>query len=89
MGGESPHPWQVIRAEAAAIQLRLGREQEALIHYEGVLRGYVAEAQILSAIALCQRIRADSSRFDDALLQPPAGIRRRQRDHRQNQAIAR
>jgi hypothetical protein len=48
----------VDRLRVAAIQLRLGRVQEALIHYEGVLRGYVAEGQIMSAIALCQRILA-------------------------------
>jgi hypothetical protein len=46
------------RLRVAAIQLRLGRPQEALIHYEGVLRGYVADGQIPSAIALCQRILA-------------------------------
>jgi len=44
------------RLRVAAIQLRLGRVQEALIHYEGVLRGYVADGQVLSAIALCERI---------------------------------
>jgi hypothetical protein len=48
----------VDRLRVAAIQLRLGRVQEALIHYEGVLRGYVAEGQVMSAIALCQRILA-------------------------------
>jgi len=52
---DNPHSL-VDRLRAAAIQLRLGRTQEALIHYEGVLRGYVAEGQIMSAIALCQRI---------------------------------
>jgi hypothetical protein len=46
----------VDRLRVAAIQLRLGRVQEALIHYEGVLRGYVASGQLMSAIALCQRI---------------------------------
>jgi hypothetical protein len=54
---DNPHSI-IDRLRVAAIQLRLGREQEALIHYEGVLRGYVAEGQILSAIALCQRILA-------------------------------
>jgi len=54
---DNPHSL-VDRLRVAAIQLRLGRVQEALIHYEGVLRGYVAEGQILSAIALCQRILA-------------------------------
>lgn len=44
------------RLRVAAIQLRLGRVDEALIHYEGVVRGYVAHGQILSAIALCERI---------------------------------
>lgn len=44
------------RLRVAAIQQRLGRTQEALIHYEGVLRGYVQENQVMSAIALCQRI---------------------------------
>src|SRR5512141_1727482 len=54
---DNPHSI-IDRLRVAAIQLRLGREQEALIHYEGVLRGYVGEGQILSAIALCQRILA-------------------------------
>jgi tetratricopeptide (TPR) repeat protein len=54
---DNPHSL-VDRLRVAAIQLRMGREQEALIHYEGVLRGYVAEGQILSAIALCRRILA-------------------------------
>jgi hypothetical protein len=44
------------RLRVAAIQLRLGRVDEALIHYEGVLRGYVNSGQILSGIALCERI---------------------------------
>jgi len=44
------------RLRVAAIQQRLGRTQEALIHYEGVLRGYIQEGQVMSAIALCQRI---------------------------------
>lgn len=44
------------RLKVAGIQLHLGRTQEALIHYEGVLRGYVEESQILNAIALCKRI---------------------------------
>ncbi len=44
------------RLRVAAIQLRLGRIEEALIHYEGVLRAYVAQDQVLSAIALCKRI---------------------------------
>jgi hypothetical protein len=44
------------RLRVAAIQLRLGRSEEALIHYEGVLRGYVQEGRITSAIALCRRI---------------------------------
>lgn len=48
----------VDRLRVAAIQLRLGRVQEALVHYEGVLRGYVADGQIMSAIALGQRILA-------------------------------
>jgi hypothetical protein len=52
---DNPHSL-VDRLRVAAIQLRLGRVQEALVHYEGVLRGYVAEGQIMSAIALCQRI---------------------------------
>jgi hypothetical protein len=46
------------RLRVAAIQLRLGRVQEALIHYEGVVRGYVEAGQVLSAIALCHRILA-------------------------------
>jgi hypothetical protein len=54
---DNPHSL-VDRLRVAAIQLRLGRVQEALIHYEGVLRGYVADGQIMSAIALCQRILA-------------------------------
>jgi len=44
------------RVRVAAIQARLGRTQEALVHYEGVLRGYMAEDQIMNAIALCRRI---------------------------------
>jgi hypothetical protein len=44
------------RLRVAAIQARLGRTQEALVHYEGVLRGYVSEDQIMNAIALCRRI---------------------------------
>lgn len=44
------------RLRVAAIQLRLGRFEEALIHYEGVVRGYVSTGQINSAIALCERI---------------------------------
>jgi len=44
------------RLRVAAIQQRLGRSQEALIHYEGVLRGYVHEGRLMSAITLCQRI---------------------------------
>jgi hypothetical protein len=54
---DNPHSL-VDRLRVAAIQLRLGRVQEALVHYEGVLRGYVADGQIMSAIALCQRILA-------------------------------
>ncbi len=54
---DNPHSL-VDRLRVAAIQLRLGRVQEALVHYEGVLRGYVSDGQILSAIALCQRILA-------------------------------
>jgi len=46
------------RMRVAAIQLKLGRTQEALIHYEGVLRGYAQEGRIMSAIALCKRILA-------------------------------
>ena len=52
---DDPHSIQD-RLRVAAIQLRLGRIDEALVHYEGVLRGYVAQNQILSAIALCRRI---------------------------------
>lgn len=52
---DDPHNIQD-RLRVAAIQLRLGRIDEALIHYEGVLRGYVINGQILSAIALCERI---------------------------------
>lgn len=44
------------RLRVAAIQLRLGRIEEALIHYEGVLREYVGRDQVMSAIALCRRI---------------------------------
>lgn len=44
------------RLRVAAIQLRLGRAEEALVHYEGVLRGYVADGRIMSAIALCKRV---------------------------------
>ncbi|MFH1130183.1 MAG: hypothetical protein V1754_02535 [Pseudomonadota bacterium] len=44
------------RLRVASIQLRMGRVDEALVHYEGVLRGYVANGEILSAIALCERI---------------------------------
>jgi hypothetical protein len=54
---DNPHSI-VDRLRVAAIQLRLGRDQEALIHYEGVLRGYVGEGQVMSAIALCRRILA-------------------------------
>lgn len=46
------------RLRVAAIQLRLGRIDEALVHYEGVLRGYVSSGEIMSAIALCERILA-------------------------------
>jgi tetratricopeptide (TPR) repeat protein len=52
---DDPHNIQD-RLRVAAIQLRLGRVDEALIHYEGVVRGYVAHGQIISAIALCERI---------------------------------
>jgi len=52
---DNPHSL-VDRLRVAAIQLRLGRTQEALIHYEGVVRGYVADGQIMTAIALCNRI---------------------------------
>lgn len=44
------------RLRVAAIQLRLGRIDEALIHYEGVVGGYVAEGQMMSAVTLCQRL---------------------------------
>lgn len=44
------------RLRVAAIQLRLGRVEEALVHYEGVLRAYVAQDQVMSAIALCRHI---------------------------------
>jgi len=44
------------RLRVAAIQLRLGRIDEAMIHYEGVVGGYAAEGQIMSAITLCQRL---------------------------------
>jgi hypothetical protein len=44
------------RLRVATIQLRLGRGQEALVHYEGVLRGYVQEGRVMNAIALCKRI---------------------------------
>ena len=46
------------RLRVAAIQQRLGRDQEALIHYEGVLRGYVQGGRLMSAINLCQRMLA-------------------------------
>ena len=52
---DDPHNIQD-RLRVAAIQLRLGRVDEALIHYEGVVRGYVSHGQIMSAIALCERI---------------------------------
>ncbi|MCC6749181.1 MAG: hypothetical protein IT371_16080 [Deltaproteobacteria bacterium] len=52
---DDPHSLQD-RLRVAAIQLRLGRVDESLIHYEGVLKGYAASGQIPSAIALCQRI---------------------------------
>jgi hypothetical protein len=52
---EDPHGIQD-RLRVAAIQLRLGRIGEALIHYEGVLREYVGRDQVMSAIALCRRI---------------------------------
>lgn len=52
---EDPHGIQD-RLRVAAIQLRLGRIDEALIHYEGVLREYVGRDQVMSAIALCRRI---------------------------------
>lgn len=52
---DDPHNIQD-RLRVAAIQLRLGRVDEALIHYEGVVRGYVSHGQIISAIALCERI---------------------------------
>lgn len=44
------------RLRVAAIQLRLGRRDEALVHYEGVVRGYVALGQPHNALALCQRL---------------------------------
>ena len=44
------------RLRVAAIQLRLGRVDEAMIHYEGVLGGYIAQEQLMSAMALCQRL---------------------------------
>lgn len=44
------------RLRVAAIQLRLGRVDEAMIHYEGVLGGYIAQDQLMSAAALCQRL---------------------------------
>jgi len=44
------------RLRVAAIQLRLGRVDEAMIHYEGVLGGYVSSDQLMSAAALCQRL---------------------------------
>jgi hypothetical protein len=44
------------RLRVAAIQLRLRRVEEAMIHYEGVLRAYVERRQIASAIALCRRL---------------------------------
>jgi hypothetical protein len=46
------------RLRVATIQLKLGRTQEALVHYEGVLRGYVQEGRVMNAIALCKRIIA-------------------------------
>ena len=46
------------RLRVAALQLRLGRIDEALIHYQGVVGGYVAAGQIVSAIHLCQRLLA-------------------------------
>ncbi len=44
------------RLRVAAIQLRLGRIDEALIHYEGVVGGYVAQDQVMSAVHLCERL---------------------------------
>jgi len=44
------------RLRVAAIQLRLGRVDEAIVHYGGVVRGYVARGKLNSAIALCERI---------------------------------
>ena len=44
------------RLRVAAIQLRLGRVDESMIHYEGVLGGYIAQDQLMSAAALCQRL---------------------------------
>lgn len=46
------------RLRVAAIQLRLGRIDEALIHYEGVVGGYVAQDQVMSAVHLCERLLA-------------------------------
>ncbi len=37
------------RLRVAAIQLRLGRIDEAMIHYEGVLGGYISSNQPVSA----------------------------------------
>lgn len=44
------------RLRVAAIQLRLGRIDEALIHYEGVLGGAIACGQLESAAILCRRL---------------------------------
>lgn len=44
------------RLRVAAIQLRLGRVDEAMVHYEGVIKGYAQRGQLLSAIALCERL---------------------------------
>ena len=46
------------RLRVAAIQLRLGRIDEALIHYEGVVGGYVGQGQVMSAVHLCERLLA-------------------------------
>ena len=45
-----------LRLHVAALQLRLGRIDEALVHYEGVIRGYVRDGDLPSAVALCRRI---------------------------------
>jgi hypothetical protein len=54
---EEPHNVE-LRVCVAELQLRLGRIDEAMAQYEGVLRSYVAHRNLCDALVLCEQLAA-------------------------------